>query len=507
MRQRPPRAAGAAFPLLAGAALMALTLAGCATGGSAVGSPPGGATAAGAGTATAADRGAATTQARPRPSAPPGSAAAGVTERILPNGLKLLIKEDHRAPTAVHMVWYRAGSIDETNGRTGVAHLLEHMMFKGTKAVPGGEFSRRVAQAGGRENAFTSRDYTGYYQQVPKARLAEMMALEADRMTNLIVSKEEFEREIKVVMEERRLRTEDRAQALVYEQLMATAFVASPVRTPVVGWMNDLEQMTWEDARDWYQAWYAPDNAVVIVVGDVDPAEVIRTAERTYGQIAARPLPHRKAQEEPRQRGVRRVSVKAPAENPYVLIGLRVPRLADLERDRDVYALEVLSAVLSADENGRFVREIVRGSRTANQASAGYDMTSRGPTLFLLSGVPADGKTTADVERAMLAQIARIAREGVGENELRRVKTQYVASQVYSRDSMMAQAQEMAGMEMSGFSYADIDRLLEQVRSVTSDEIRAVAGKYFGEDAMTVVTLLPQPVAARRPAAAPARHD
>lgn len=501
MRQRPLHAVAAAVPLVAGAVLVALALAGCAAGGN------GTAAGAAAGTSAAGAAPAATAQAPTRPPARPGSAAAGVTERVLPNGLKLLIKEDHRAPTAVHMAWYRAGSIDETNGRTGVAHLLEHMMFKGTKTVPAGEFSRRVAQAGGRENAFTSRDYTGYYQQVPKMRLAEMMTLEADRMTNLIVSKEEFEREIKVVMEERRLRTDDRAQSLVYEQLMASAFVASPVRTPVVGWMNDLEQMTWEDARDWYQSWYTPNNAVVIIVGDVDPAEVIRVAERTYGRIPARPLPVRKAQEEPPQRGVRRVSVKAPAENPYVLIGLRVPKLADIERDREVYALEVLSAVLSADENGRFVREIVRGSRIANQAGAGYDMTSRGPTLFLLSGVPADGKTTADVEQAMLAQIARIAREGVDEKELRRVKTQYVAGQVYSRDSMMAQAQEMAGMEMSGFSYADIDRLLEQIGSVTSDEIRAVAGKYFGEDAMTVVTLLPQPMGERRPpAAAPTRH-
>lgn len=438
-----------------------------------------------------------------------GAAQPVVLERTLSNGLKLIVREDNRAPTVVHMAWYKAGSIDEVNGRTGVAHVLEHMMFKGTRTVAMGEFSRRVAQMGGRENAFTNRDYTGYYQQVPKRHLAEVMALEADRMTELVLTKEEFEKEIKVVMEERRLRTEDQATALLYETLMATAFVASPQRAPVVGWMNDLEAMTVEDAQDWYNQWYRPGNAIVVVVGDVRADDVLRIAERTYGRIPARALPPRKPQIEPPQRGVKRVSVKAPAENPYVVLGFRVPKLDRLDSpDREPYALEVLSAVLDADENGRLTRELVRGSRLADSAGASYDMTQRGPALFLLDGRPASGKTTAEIEQALRAQVAQIAEQGVRDDELRRVKTQYVASQVYKRDSIMGQAMEMAGLEVIGFSFRDADRMLENIRSVTAAEVQAVARKYFGDDALTVATLLPQPLAGRprAPAIPGARH-
>lgn len=434
---------------------------------------------------------------------------APVFERLLPNGMKVLVRPDRRAPTVVHMVWYRAGSIDEVNGRTGVAHVLEHLMFKGTRRHPGGEFSRQVAALGGRENAFTSRDYTGYYQQVPSAALATVMALEADRMANLVLSKEDFDKEIKVVMEERRLRTEDKARALVHEHMMAAALTASPARAPVIGWMSDLEAMTVDDARDWYRSWYTPDNALLVVVGDVEPESVWRLAVDTYGRIPARGTPARKPQREPAQRGVRRVEVKAPAENPYVLMAFRVPKLLDLTSDREPYALDLLAAVLGADENSRFTRQVVRGARVANQAGAGYDSIQRGPALFMLDGTPAAGKTTADVERALRAEVARVAAEGVREDELRRIKSQYVAGRVYGRDSIMGQAMEIAGLEVVGFSHADVDRLLAQVRSVTADEVKAVAEKYFGDDALTVVTLAPQPIGERRtasPQAAGARH-
>ena len=425
---------------------------------------------------------------------------AQTTERTLSNGMKVIVIEDHRAPTVAHMVWYRAGSVDEVNGKTGVAHVLEHMMFKGTSTLGPGEFSRRVAAIGGRENAFTSRDYTGYYQLIHRDRLAEVMALESDRMANLQLSAEEFDREIKVVMEERRLRTEDRAQSLVYEQLMAAAFVASPYRTPVIGWMDDLASMKVDDAREWYRQWYAPNNAMLVVAGDVSPDEVFRLAEQAYGRVPARALPPRKPQAEPAQRGPRRLSVKAPAENPYVLMGFRAPRLVDVDKDADVYALEVLSAVLSLDENGRFTRNIVRGSRVANQAGASYDMTSRGPALFILSATPAQGRTTEEVERAMREEIRRIADEGVREDELRRVKTQYVAGEVFKRDSAVAQAMEAAGLEIVGLSHRDADRILERVRAITPAQVQDVARRYFDEDSLTVVTLLPQPIGQRAPA-------
>lgn len=436
-------------------------------------------------------------------------AFAQTTERMLANGMKAIVIEDHRAPTVAHMVWYRAGSYDEENGRTGVAHVLEHLMFKGTRTLAPGEFSRRVAALGGRENAFTSRDYTGYFQQVHRDHLAEVMRLEADRMENLVLSREDFEPEIKVVMEERRLRTEDQPGALLREQLMATAFVASPVRSPVVGWMSDLESMTVEDARDWYRRWYAPNNAVLVVAGDVEPEAVFRLAEATYGRVASRPLPERKPQAEPAQRGVRRAWVRAPAENPSVLIGFRAPVLRDVSADDDAFALEVLAAVLDLDENGRLTRSVVRALRVANQVDAAYDMTSRGPALFLLSGRPAQGRSTEEVERALRAEVRRIADEGVGDDELRRVKTQYVAGRVYQRDSVFSQAMEAAGLEVVGLSHRDADRILERIRAVTPEQVRDVARRWFDEDRMTVVTLVPEPPGERRargPAAGPARH-
>ncbi len=445
--------------------------------------------------------------------APPDAAAPPVagllatdsptTERTLPNGMKVVVREDRRAPTVVQLVLYKVGSIDEFNGTTGVSHALEHMMFKGTKTLAVGEFSRRVAERGGRENAFTTRDYTGYFQQIERSHLGEMMKLEADRMANLVVDDKEFSREIRVVMEERRWRTDDRAPARVNEQLMASTFIASPYRRPVIGWASDLQAMTAANVRDWYHTWYTPSNAVLVVAGDVSADEVWKLATDTYGKVAAHDLPVRKPQEEPVQRGIRRVAVKAPAENPYVMMGFHVPGLVDVEKDSEPYALEMLAAVLDADENGRLTRRLVRGSRLANQVGAGYDMTGRGPALFVLDGTPAEGHDTAELESALRAEITRIADEGVRDDELQRIKTQYLAGRIYRRDSVMAQAMEIGALEVGGYSYRDADRILERIRSVGTADVQAVARKYFGDDELTVATLLPQPVDKSAPPAAP----
>lgn len=451
----------------------------------------------------------------PPPSAPaaafpaaPADAASESFERTLPNGMKVVVREDHRAPTAVHLVLYRVGSVDEMNGRTGISHLLEHLMFKGTEAYPAGEFSRRVAQLGGRENAFTTNGYTGYFQQIGAQHLPEVMKLEADRMSNLALGQEAFEQELRVVMEERRLRTEDRARALVYEQFRAQAFVASPVRQPVIGWFSDLRAFTLDDVQRWYRDWYTPSNATVVVVGDVSSDEVWKMAEHSYGQVQARALPARKPLDEPEQRGMRRAWVKAPAENPYVVMGFKVPSLTEVDGDGEPYALEVLAAVLDADENGRLTRNIVRGSRVANQVGAGYDPVSRGPSLFVLDGTPAEGRTTAEVEQALRDEITRIADDGVAPEELERIKTQYVAGEIYKRDSIMAQAMEIGGLEMAGFSHRDADRILARVAAVEADEVQAVARKYFASDeALTIVTLLPQPIAEGERKPAPPAED
>ena len=257
-------------------------------------------------------------------------------ETTLENGLKVIVKEDPRAPSAVNMVWYRVGAMDEIDGTSGVAHVLEHMMFKGTQEVGPGEFNKRVAKVGGRDNAFTGHDYTAYFQQVPADRLGEMMGLEADRMRHLRFADEDFAKELEVVKEERRMRTDDKPRSLVYEQLMATAFTAHPYRRPIIGWMTDLEQMKSADARQWYRQWYAPNNAYVVVVGDVQHEQVFAEAERLYGGYKVDPLPARRTVLEPRQPGIRTANVRAPADLPYVMLAWRAPTLRDVEKDRDV---------------------------------------------------------------------------------------------------------------------------------------------------------------------------
>jgi len=428
------------------------------------------------------------------PVAASGKAAETTFEKTLDNGLRVIVREDRRAPVAVHMAWYRAGSIDEKDGVSGVAHVLEHMMFKGTRTLKPGEFNKRVAAAGGRDNAFTSRDATAYFQIVPKEALPEMMRLEADRMANLVLSPEEFASEIQVVMEERRLRTEDNPEALLYEAMQAAGFMAHPYRRPIIGWMDDLMNMTWQDTQDWYRDWYAPNNAYVVVVGDVDHQEVFRLAEQTYGKHKARPLPVRKPQNEPAQRGQRRLTVKAPAQLPYLLMAWRAPKLVDIDADREPFALEVLSALLGGNEAARFPKRLVRGDKVAQSAGSSYDAILRGEAQFILAGQPAAGRTVAELEAALRAEIARIGEEGVTEEELRRVKTQTIAAQVYQRDSLMAQAMEIGQAEAAGLHWRDHERLLEKIRSVTADDVRAVALKYFGDDTLTVAILDPQPI-------------
>ncbi|MBI2311871.1 MAG: insulinase family protein [Betaproteobacteria bacterium] len=437
----------------------------------------------------------------------PLAALANPHEFRLKNGLRLIVKEDHRAPVVVTQIWYRAGSMDEFNGTTGVAHLLEHMMFKGTKGVPAGEFSRRIAAAGGRENAFTSRDYTAYFQQLHKSKLALAMQLEADRMRNLILTREEFEKEIKVVMEERRLRTEDQPHSLVYEKLMAAAFQSHPYQRPIIGWMNDLENMTVGDARDWYGRWYAPNNAILVVVGDVNPKGVLALAERYYGGFAPRPLPERKPQQEPPQAGIKRLTVKAPAELPYLLMAYHAPVLRDAAADWEPYALEVLAGVLDGNASARLPKNLVRDTRLAQSAGASYDGTARGPGMFFLDGAPSEGRSVAELEVALRAEIDKIAKDGVTEEELNRVKSQVVAAQVYKRDSMFYQAMEIGQTEMVGLSYKDIDLMVKKLQEVTAAQVQEVARKYFKDDSLTVAVLDPQPLDKKRaPAATGLRH-
>lgn len=441
----------------------------------------------------------------------PASAAQQFT---LANGMQLIVLPDRRAPTAVHMLWVRVGAMDEVDGLSGLAHVLEHMMFKGSKTLAPGEFSRRVAQLGGQENAFTSWDYTGYYQQIPAARLPEVMRLEADRFAHNHWPDKEFFTELEVVKEERRMRIEDSPRALLMEQLMASAFVAAPYHRPIIGWMGDLDALQPDDARQFYRQWYQPGNAAVVVAGDVDVPQVLAWAQEFYGALPAAALPTRKPRPEPEQRGLRRVQVKAPAEQAMVALAFRAPRLERLQQlqdsDRDALALTMLSSVLSGHDGARLKRSLTQGAtRVADSVTSHAAVLSRGPGLFLLMGVPAAGQSAQALEQALRAQVARVAQEGVTEAELARVKTQWLAATIYERDSLMSQAQELGSHWVLGLPLDAEERLLQALAEITPAQVQAVAARYFGDDQLTVATLDPQPrpagsSAPRAPAAAAA---
>ncbi|HWI82562.1 pitrilysin family protein [Ramlibacter sp.] len=426
------------------------------------------------------------------------SPATKVQQFQLANGFTVMVKPDRRAPTAVHMVYVRVGSMDEVDGVSGVAHVLEHMMFKGTAELKPGEFSRRVAALGGRENAFTMRDATGYYQQIPAGKLEEVMKLEADRFAHNQWADEEFKHELEVVKEERRMRTEDAPRAGLWEVLNAAIYQASPYRRPVIGWMNDLEAMTPQDAREFFRRWYVPANAVVVVVGDVDPAQVLKLAQKYYGRIGAKPVPPRKPRQEPPQAGVRRVEFKAPAEQAYLALAFKVPQLTSFQAtpdNDDALALTVLAAVLDGYSGARLARALTQGpDRVADSAGAGNGLWGRGPQLFTLDGVPAKGKTPEQVEAALRAEVAKVAKEGVTEDELKRVKTQWIAGEVYKLDSIMNQAREIGGYWTTGLPPDAGERLIERLKGVTAEQVKSVAAKYFGDDQLTVGVLRPQPV-------------
>lgn len=377
-------------------------------------------------------------------------------------------------------------------------------MFKGTKAVPVGEFSRRIAAAGGRENAFTSNDYTAYFQQLHTSKLPLAMKLESDRMHNLKLTDAEFAKEIQVVMEERRMRTDDQPRALLEEKLNAAIYLEHPYQHPVIGWMSDLEAMKGADARDWYQRWYVPNNATLVIAGDVRARTVFALAEQTYGKIPARALPSRRTYTEPAQVGIKRLVVKAPAELPYLVMAYHAPTLRDAALDWQPYALEVLAGVLDGNASARLNKSLVREQAVASSVGAGYDSIARGPSTFVLEGTPTEGKTVAELEAALRAQIDKLIAEGVSAEELQRVKAQILANEVYQRDSVFYQAMQIGQLESVGLSHKDIPVLLKGLQEVSAEQVVAVAREFLKDDNLTVATLDPQPLSGKPARAAPA---
>lgn len=434
----------------------------------------------------------------PAPAQTPADTPAA-QQFTLSNGMTLIVRPDRRAPTAVHMLWVRVGSMDEVDGTSGVAHVLEHMMFKGSELLKPGEFSQRVSALGGRLNAFTSRDATAYHEQVPADRLEEVMRLGADRFATNRWSDEEFAREIAVVKEERRQRTEESPRARMFEAFNAMVWQASPYRRPVIGWMSDIEAMTPQDARDFHRRWYVPANAAVVITGDVDVQRVREMAERHYGRIPAGAVPVRKPRTEPAQQGPRRLVYRGVTDQPMVVMAWHAPRYSgqDDEASRDALALAALAGVLDGYSGARLDRALVQGQgnagkRVADSASAGYGLLGRGPQVFTLSAVPARGVTPEMAAAALKLEIERIAREGVSDVELQRVKTQWTASEVYKLDSIMGQAQELGSYWINGLPLDAGERLIARLREVTPAQVQAVAQRYFTERTLNTGLLLPE---------------
>ena len=446
--------------------------------------------------------------AAPASSTPTTASSLQAQQFTLANGLTVIVRPDRRAPTVVQMLWVRVGAMDEVDGTTGVAHALEHMMFKGTPDIKPGEFSRRVAGMGGVDNAFTSRDATAYHMQIPARRLETAMQLEADRFARNQWDDDEFRREIEVIKEERRQRTEESPRALMFEALSAMVFQASPYRRPVVGWMSDLEAMTPDDARAFYRRWYVPANAALVIAGDVDVAQVRALAEKHFGAIPSAAVPPRKPREEPVQAGPRRLEYRAVADQALVALAYKVPPWrgaeVDSETDRDALALTVLSAVLDGYDGARLDRALVQGvgtggKRLADSAGSSYGLMGRGPQLFMLTAVPASGVTPEMASAALKAEVARIARDGVQEAELQRVKTQWMAGEIYKLDSVANQARELGGYWVNGMALDTGDRLMARLRAVTAAQVQSVAQRYFSDEQLTTGVLMPDP--SRREAA------
>ena len=429
----------------------------------------------------------------------PAAASAQTHEYMLDNGLKLLVREDHRAPEVVSQVWYKVGGSYEIDGSTGVSHALEHMMFKGTPTHPAGEFSRIIAENGGEENAFTGADYTAYFQTLEKSRLEIALELEADRMRNLSLPADEFAKEIQVVKEERRWRTDDEPEAFTYETAMATAFQTSPYRQPVIGWMADLNHMTVDDVKRWYTRWYAPNNAVLIVAGDVDPDAVHKLVQKYFGKLPRGEAVTVEPRPEVPQLGLKRVVVKRPAEVPYLAMIYKTPVLTTALEDKNVeewepYALEVLTGILDGGASARFSSHLVRGKEIAAMVNTDYRLASRLDSVLAIEATPSAGRTVGELESAIRAEIEDLKNKPVDPSELARVKAQVVSSDVYQRDSLFYQALLAGVLETVGLSWHVADEYVDKVKAITAEQVQAVAKKYLVDDRLTVAALDPQPM-------------
>jgi zinc protease len=420
-----------------------------------------------------------------------GSAFCHVQAFQLSNGLKVLVKEDHRAPIAVSMIWYNVGSADEPGDITGVSHAIEHMMFKGTTQFPLGVFSKTIAALGGQENAFTNYDYTAYFEKSDANHLSTSFQLEADRMNHLLLDSQEFAKEIKVIQEERRQRTDDNPQALAFERFLATAHLAAPYNHPVIGWMSSLKQMKVEDLKKWYAQYYAPNNATLVVVGDVDAHNVAALAKQYFGAIPSHPVTQRRPQKEPPALGKKNVTIHAPAKLPLVMIGYSVPSASTAANPKEPYALELIAALLNAGDGSRFPKNLVRTRQIASSADVYYNLYARYTTQFIVFGAPSKSHSVDELQQGLLEELSQLKTTLVSSQELQKVKIQLIAQKTFEKDSIFGQATEIGLLETVGLGWRRGETYAETINQITPEDIQKAAQHFFQEKCRTDAQLIP----------------
>ena len=416
-----------------------------------------------------------------------GSAyAASVQEFVLDNGLKILLAEDHKSPSVTFQIWYRVGGRNEKDGKSGLAHFLEHMMFKGTPTTGPEEYSRIIAKNGGRSNAFTSNDMTVYFATMSREKIGIEIDLEADRMANALLGETYFEPEKKVIQEERRLRTEDNPAAALSEVASAVAFVIHPYRRPVVGWMEDIQNLTRQDLADFYKLYYAPNNAVIVIVGDFSTAEILPKVKAAFEKIPRGAPPPVVDVVEPEQRGERRVTLKKEAELASLLTFYQAPNL----KSPDNFALDLLAVVLAGGRSSRLHHELVYQKRLVRGVDADYSSVSVDPMGFSISAQLLPGVQPAVVESEIDGMLVKVKAELISERELQKAKNQIEAAFVFAQDSIFGQAMKIGYYEIAG-GWRQMDGYLDGIRKVTREDIRRVARQYLNADQRTLGTLIP----------------
>jgi zinc protease len=376
-------------------------------------------------------------------------------------------------------------------------------MFKGTPKHAGSEFFQIIAQNGGQQNAFTTRDYTAYYQMLAADKLALSFELEADRMQNLSLKADNFNSEHQVVKEERQLRTTNDPQALAFERFNAVALPANPYQNPTVGWPSDLNHLTAQDARYWYKHWYGPNNATVVVVGDVQPDEVYQLAQKTFGQVKPIELLSVKPQAMLDPLGPRKITVKLPAKLPYFILGFNTPSVVTADEKWEAYALEILAGLLGGSNSSRLQQKLVRDKQIANEVGVSYDSYTRLPGLLLIGATPAQKHTVNDVRDSIFAEIKQLKKYPVSDKELERIKTQIIANNIFSQDSIEYEAYMIGSMESIGLSWKEIDNYEKQIRKITPAQVQAVANKYLSRQNSTIGVLEPLPTTKDIPSTMP----